>query len=395
MSTDIVHARICSALNQHLPRWLSDSARERLALLVSGIIEARSSRPARIATAICDRGLSTAQADSVERRIRRTQNDPELQVHLCVDPLVRQQLQASRASALVLLLDPSCQDDRIVLVMASVWYRGRSLPLAWTSWPANQPLTGDGFWERIRVLLAHVARLLPAGVSITWLADRAFGTPRFTDILAPYGWHWVVRVQGQTRYRDRLGREQRLRDLVSHPGQRAKGRGEVFKKQGWRAASVVAVWGRRHAAPLLLVSDQPIGWAMVALYRQRYGTEGTFRDYKSDGWELEQSQVTDLAHVERLLIGLALASWLVTWVGAQRAAEYLRRPPTGQRRTRPYAAKFSLFALGLRTFRRDLARWPIDDWHLTDWQAPTWSFQITQHHLAAFIWAFVQCPVRP
>jgi len=387
MSSDIVHARVCAALDQYLPRWLSDSSRARLGLLVSGIIEARSSRPARIAAAICNRGWSSAQVESVERRLRRAQNDPELQAQVCVDPLVRQQLQAGQPRALVVLLDPTCQDDRLVLVMASVWYRGRALPLAWTSWPANQPLTGAGFWERIRGLLAHVARLLPAGVPVTWLADRAFGTPHFTDAVAHYGWHWVVRVQGQTRYRDRTGREQRLRDLVRHPGQRVKGRGEIFKKQHWRPASVVAFWGRHHSAPLLLASDQPIGWELVALYRQRYGTEGTFRDYKSDGWELEQSQVTDGAHVERLLIGLALASWLVTWVGAQRAAEYLQRPPSGQRRTRPAAAKYSLFALGLRTFMRDLARWPVDAWHLTDWQAPNWSFQISQHHLAAYIWA--------
>src|SRR5689334_5986941 len=88
MSTDIVHARVSAALEQHLPRWLSASSRERLALLVSGIIEARSSRPARIAAAICERGLSQAEPESVERRIRRTQNDPELQARLVVDPLV-------------------------------------------------------------------------------------------------------------------------------------------------------------------------------------------------------------------------------------------------------------------------------------------------------------------
>jgi hypothetical protein len=387
MSLDIVHAQVRTALDQHLPRWLSASSRERLALLVSGMIEARSSRPARIAAAICNRGWSAAEPESVERRIRRTQNDPELQAHVCVDPLVRQQLHASQARALVLVLDPTCQDDRIVLVMASVWYRGRALPLAWTSWPANQPLTGAGFWERIRGLLAHVARLLPAGVTVTWLADRAFGTPQFTDAVAAYGWHWVVRVQDQTRYRDRTGRERRLRDLVRGRGQRAKGRGEVFKKQGWRTGYVLAFWGRRHPAPLLLASDQPIGWDRVACYRQRSGIEGSFRDYKTDGWELERSQVTDLAHVERLLIGLALASWLVTWVGAQRAAEYLRRPATGRRRTRPYAAKYSLFALGLHGFARYLARGSLHAWQLTDWQAPNWSFQITQHHLAAYIWA--------
>ncbi len=387
MSLPIVHVRVRAALDQHLPRWLSASSRERLALLVSGMIEARSSRPARIAAAIWKLGLSPAEPESVERQLRRTQNDPELQAHLCVDPLVRQQLAASGARELIVLLDPTCRADRLVVGMASVWYRGRALPLAWTSWPANQPLTGAGFWERIRTLLAHVARLIPPGVAVTWLADRAFGTPQFTDAVAQYGWHWVVRVQGQTRYRDRTGRERRLRDLVSGPGQRAKGRGEVFKKQGWRPASVVAFWGRRHVAPLLLVSDQPIGWELVALYQQRYGIEGSFRDYKSDGWELERSQVTDLAHVERWLMGLALASWLVTWVGAQRAAEYLQRPPTGQRRTRPYAAKYSLFALGLQAFARNLARWPTGDWQLTDWQAPTWSTQLTHHHAKAYVFA--------
>lgn len=385
MSNSIVHAHVRAALGQHLPSWVSASSRERLALLVSGIIEAGSSRPAQIAAAICKLGLSSAEPESVERRIRRTQNDPELQVHVCLDPLVRQQLQASGTQSLMLVLDPTCQDDWLVVVMASVWYRGRALPVAWTSWPGNQPLIGAGFWERVRALLARVARLLPAGVAITWLADRAFGTPQFTDAVASYGWHWVVRVQGQTCFRDRTGRERRLRDLVRGPRQRAKGRGEVFKKHGWRPASVVAFWGRRHKTPLLLASDQPLGWEMVAFYRQRFGIEGSNRDYKSDGWQLERSQVTTLAHVERLLIGLALATWLVTWVGAQRAAEYLQRPPTGHRRTRPYAAKHSLFALGLQVFASWLAREPISAWQLTDWQAPNWSTQITQHHTKAYV----------
>lgn len=387
MSSAIVHGRVRAGLEQYLPGHLAASTRERLALLVSGIIEARSSRPAQIAAAICRLGLSTAQPESVERRLRRTQNDPQLQAPLCVDPLVRQQLQTSGVSAVRLVLDPTCQDDRLVVVMASVWYRGRALPLAWTSWPANQPLTGAGFWERIRELLAQVARLIPAGVAVTWLADRAFGTPQFTDAVAAYGWHWVVRVQGQTCFRDRRGRVSRLRDWLTGPRQRAKGRGEVFKKHGWRLASGVAFWGRRHKTPLLLVSDQPIGWELVALYRQRFGIEGSNRDYKSDGWQLERSQVTVAAHVERLLIGLALATWLVTWVGAQCAAEYLQRPPTGRRHTRPYAAKYSLFALGLQRFASWLARGPAPDWRLTDWAAPNWSAQITQHHAKAFVFA--------
>jgi hypothetical protein len=394
MSTTIVHAQVRAVLDAHVADFLTASSRARLALLVSGLLEARSSRPAQIAAAIHKLGLSAAEPESIERQLRRTQSDPDLQARLCLDPLVRHHLQAAQARPLVVVLDPTCQDERVVLLMASVWYRGRTLPLAWVSWPANQPLTGARFWQRVAGLLAHVARLLPAGVPVTWVADRAFGTPAFTDQIAAYGWHWVVRVQGQTRYRDQAGQERPLQALVARPGDRAKGRGAVFKKYGWRTASVVAVWGARHRTPLLVVSDRPLQWELLAVYRQRASAEGTYRDYKSDGWEWERSQVTHLGHLERLWLGMALATWLVVWAGAQRAAEYLRRPPTGRRRTRPYAAKRSLFLLGLHAFRHYLPQLRLPDWHLPDWDAPNWSTQLTQRHAKAFVFHCTH-PVRP
>jgi hypothetical protein len=287
----------------------------------------------------------------------------------------------------VLLLDPTSQDQRVVMLTAAVWYRGRALPLAWAAWPANTPLSGPGFWERVGALLTEVASLLPAGVPVTWLADRAFGTPAFTDQLAAYGWHWVVRVQGQTRYRDPAERERTLRELVSGPGDRAKGRGHVFKKHGWRAASVVAFWGRKFTTPLLLVSDGPPGWDVLALYRRRYAIETEFRDYKSSGWQWEKGQVVDLAHVERLLVGMALATWLVVCAGAQEAAEALQAEPTGKRRTRPYDGKRSLFTLGLQNFAHWVRHLGPLCWRLADWDAPNWSDQIYFHHAHAFVMA--------
>ncbi len=387
MSSTIVHAQIQRIVDQHVAAFVRPSSRARLALLVSGIVEARNSRPSRIAAALYKLGLSQAEPESLERRLRRTQRDPDLQARACLDPFVRAQLQAGQPSALVVILDPTCQDERVVLLMASVWYRGRSLPLAWDSWPANEPLAGAGFWERVGQLLAHVARLLPAGVPVTWVADRAFGTPQFTDQLAHYGWHWVVRVQGQTRYRDRGGREGALQDRIRRPGQRFKGCGAVFKKHGWRTAQVVGVWGRRHKAPLLVVSDRPLQWELLAIYRQRAATEGTYRDYKSDGWELERNQLKNRAHLEVLLVGLAWATWLVVWAGAQRAATYMQRPPTGRRRTRPHPAKRSLFLLGLEAFNRYLAHWSPDIGQLPDWTAPNWSTQLHQQHRMAFIFS--------
>ncbi len=137
----------------------------------------------------------------------------------------------------------------------------------------------------------------------------------------------MVRVQGQTRYQEATGRCTHLDALVPTRGQRAKGAGRVCKKRGWHSASVVVYWGPRHATPFALVSDLPAQWALLALYRKRSPIEATCRDYKLHGWQWEQGQVTVLAHVEPLLVAMALAIWLAISAGvAPRQAPHWHGP---------------------------------------------------------------------
>jgi hypothetical protein len=365
---------------------VDESSRERLALLVTGIIGSKSSSPARIAKALSTLGLSAASEESIERRVRRIENDPEITAGLCFHRMAYYRLRFGQPQELHLAIDPTSQDERVVMLTVSVWYRGRSLPLAWAVWLANTPLTGARFWVRVAALLDLVAQLVPARVKVVILGDRAFGTPAFTDLVTAYGWDYIVRVQGQTHYRDARGREGTIRQLVAHPGERRKLRGQVFKKRAWRSAAVVVVWGKTHKTPLCLVTSLPPEWSVVPFYRHRYAIEAFFRDCKSSGWDWERNQVTDLAHTERLLVGLALATWLTLGVGTQVAAEYLAQPPT-PRRTRPPQAKYSLFTLGLDR----LHAWWAGLCHarlcfdLYDWSAPAWSTQATTRHARAFV----------
>jgi len=378
MSASEVYQQIHNLLSQHIdPTCVDPSTLRRIGLFVIGMLAGKSASPARVASALHTLGLSGARPASLERQIRRLENDPEVSAAVCFHPFARKRLLFGRAQHLRLILDPTLQEDRVVMVSVAVWYRGRALPLAWAIWPANTPLEGDGFWKRVETLLDLVQTLLPAGVDITWLADRAFGTPAFIDLLVARGWHYVIRIQGQTHYRDRVGREASVQSLVQ-PGRRAKLRGEVFKKAGWRTNSVVAFWGRRHKSPLCLVSDLRADWALIALYRQRYPIEATFRDYKSYGWQWERGQVVDLQHMERLLVCMALATWIVLFVGTQAAKEILERYRHAHRHTPPYESKRSLFQLGLE----QLHCWLFDSlpprlhWVLTDWDAPNWQKQL-------------------
>jgi hypothetical protein len=252
-------------LDAHIDTQVDQSTRERITLLVVGMSKAKSASPARVAAALKTLGLSHATIPSIERRIRRIENDPELTATLCVQPFARERLLLGRPQELGVILDPTTQDDRVVMVSVAVWYRGRALPLAWALWPANMPLEGDTFWQRIAAVLDVVAPLVPQGIPVTWLADRAFGTSAFTDLLTARGWHYLVRVQGQTRCRDRRGVERQVQHLVRLRRQRAKLRGQVFKKHHWREASIVVYWGRRHAHPLCLVSERRLGWYLLPL----------------------------------------------------------------------------------------------------------------------------------
>jgi hypothetical protein len=377
-------------MEPYLDPQVDEATRERLKLMVVGMIQAKSASPAQVARALAQLGLSGAQAESIERRIRRLENDPEVSASLCFHPFARAHLLLGRPQELLLILDPTTQEDRLVMVSVAVWYRGRSLPLAWAVWPANTPLEGERFWQRIEKLLLEVAQILPAHLAITLLADRAFGCPAFIDLVVAQGWHYVLRLQGQTICQDRCGRECAVQRLVSYRGQRTKLRGLAFKKKGWRLVSVVAYWGRRHAKPLIVVSDLKPGWHLLALYRRRYPIEALFRDFKSCGWRWEQGQVVQPEHVERLLVCMALATWITLMVGTWVAQGYLAKKPTGRRRTPPWEAKLSLFAHGLDQLLAWIADGPVPltfRGQLMDWQAPNWQAQISGHHARAFVFA--------
>jgi hypothetical protein len=266
-------------------------------------------------------------------------------------------------------------------------------------WAANVPLTEERFWERIKSLLDEVAPLLPRGVEVVWLADRAFGTPAFTDLVTGHGWHYIVRVQDQTRcqpgvpalWEGQTGHAappvQAVRSLVQAPGERCKRHGRLFKKRGWRSASVVVAWGRRHQSPLCLASDLKPSWELLAWYRRRFPIEATFRDYKTYGWHWEQGQVRDLEHIKRLLVGMALATWVVLCAGTQAAAEFLAQRARGRRRSVPWEGKRSLFTLGLQRLQEQLSGSCARalNWQLSDWGAPHWQAQITGHHVRAYV----------
>src|SRR5437016_4709492 len=115
----------------------------------------------------------------------------------------------------------------------------------------------------------------------TLLADRGLAWPVVIDTCAGLGWHYLLRLQGGTKVILPDGREVTAAGLVGRVGGRWLGRAWLFKKAGWRAASVLAYWPWGRDEPWLLVGDEGPCPRRFATYGQRTWAEELFRDAKS------------------------------------------------------------------------------------------------------------------
>jgi hypothetical protein len=169
--------------------------RQRLLFFIVGLLLTGSLVLRRIA---CTQAYLTPQttcAASHERRLRRVIGDPHLTWERSYARVVRRLLARQRPRQWVMILDESGHTDRLRVLTAALFYRGRAIPLAWVSWPGQTQQTVS-YWTRCKQVLDQVPTLLPASAAVVVVADRAFGCPVFTDPVAARGWEWLVRVQG-------------------------------------------------------------------------------------------------------------------------------------------------------------------------------------------------------
>jgi hypothetical protein len=304
---------------------------------------------------------------SIERRIRRTLNDRWLSQEHCYLPVLRAVIdweEVIDGNTVFLMVDESSKADKVHLFRVSIPYRGGSIAVAWELWEQNQPQEDDEYWDRAKEVFARAASVLPEGVEVIVLADRAYENPPFVDMLKAWNWHFAVRckAKGSIRFKDMPGREgplaERIKTELPCPGRRWKAQGWVYKKAGWRRASIVAVWAHGQKEPLVVLTDLPARWEVIGCYGRRFWIETGFRNDKSRGWCWEDTQVQSIQRHERLMIAMCWASLVALCLGVQEAEscqEKLARRQTrarqGRKAARPQPAKESIFTMGLRRVR--------------------------------------------
>jgi hypothetical protein len=352
---------------------LAETSRRWLAKLVCAVVESGACTEPALATALQRLDLTTATNESAQVAVRRALSDSRLSVADAYAPLVRETLRHWPADQILLIIDATTLKARLVRLQASVAYQGRAVPVSWACLPGQTPLAPTAWPDALDQVLRDAEAVLPSDRPVRVLLDRGFTSPAVWDAVRARGWHPVLRVQRTVRLRRDGVPEQEVGILLGDDPGLETAVGQVFKKGGWREATVTALRQDGQPEQWLLVSDLPPGEQRALEYAVRMHIEESFRDEKRQGWQWEQSRIRDLGRAECLLLVLHLASLWCLSCGATAVASGEAR-----RWVRPSRPAWSLFRIGWHWLRHALARFELVPMHQRLRGLPTWRTPLLQ-----------------
>src|SRR5262249_62035620 len=113
---------------------------------------------------------------------------------------------------------------------------------------------------------------------------------------------------------------------------------------------LVLYWARGYSEPWYLLTNVADPQRAIAIYRTRMWCEELWRDFQRQGFNLQTSAIVTGARLERLLLGIAVATVWALWTGAEVVRRHRRRRIDSRRARQP-----SLFLIGLRWLEHCLA----------------------------------------
>lgn len=313
--------------------------------LMIGIYKSRSVSLSRIASKIPGK----AQLLSYTRRLSRFLDNPAIDVQAWYEPIARSWLerQARSLQQVRLIVDGTKVGFGHQLLMVSLAYRKRSIPIAW-SWVRH--VRGHSTSNTQLALLRYIRRLLPKGVAVLLVGDTEFGSIAVLQQLDQWHWHYVLRQKTSTHVC--LAHQTDWNDFGSWI---EKAGSSIWLGKGWLTekhiywVNLLVHWKAGEKEPWCLATNLPDRQMALQAYARRMWIEEMFGDMKGHGFDLESTMLRQADRLSRLTLAVAiLYVWLVS-TGTRIIRDGLRYQV--DRRDR---RDLSIFQIGLRYIDRQL-----------------------------------------
>jgi hypothetical protein len=313
--------------------------------LMIGIFESHSVYLSKVAGKI----PGSAKLPSTTKRLSRFLENPAIRVREWYQPIARQWLeaQAECLGEIRLIVDGTKVGFGHQLLLVSLAYRKRAIPLGWT-WVKY--VKGHSRAFKQLALLNYVRNLLPAGKAVFLVGDCEFGSVDVLKWLDQWHWFYVLRQKSDTCLWFHSSSEWKpFRSFIQKPGQSFwLGHGYLTAKEIY-PTNLLIHWDKGEKEPWCLATNLPDREMTLRYYRRRMWCEELHGDLKEHGFDLESTMLHSFEKLSRLTLAVAfLYVWLMT-VGGRTIQNGLRHLVDRHDRR-----DLSIFQIGLRFIERRL-----------------------------------------
>jgi hypothetical protein len=278
-----------------------------LAALISGIVGSKRTNLPAIAGQVPD---GTKRESRVKKFYRWITNE-RVGAELYFLPFADALLMSLAHRPLVLAMDGSEVGRGCLILMVSVIYRKRALPLAWIVVKGSK----GHFPEEAHVeLLKQVHALTPEYCQVIFLGDGEFDGIKLQATLEAFQWLYACRTAKNVQLcadDDWFAFE----DLGVQRGERIGVPDVLFMLQAYGPVLAIAAWDMEYKEPIYLVTNMELVDEACYWYSKRYRIETFFSDQKSRGFYLNKSHISDPARLSRLMIAACLAYIWIIFLG--------------------------------------------------------------------------------
>lgn len=267
-----------------------------MAWLLAGIYVGRTVQLGRVVSVL----PGEAVRNSVVRRLERLVANAQMRVREWYEPVIQPILDAQMGREYRLVVDGSKVGPWHQLLLVSLAYRRRTIPLAWMWVPKSR---GHSSAARQLALLRYVRGLLPLAAQVLLVGDQEFGAIEVLQQLDQWHWQYVLRQKSNQLFRpDANTAWQAFGTVIQKAGQRVW----LGAQQHAYRTHLLAYWQVGEPEPWLLATSLLSLSAALKAYQHRPWIEETFGDLKDNGFDLESSRLHTAMHLHRLTLAVML-----------------------------------------------------------------------------------------
>jgi hypothetical protein len=294
-NTSYLYDTLVQVLRQHR-NWMDLRHLKTLAWMMVGLIHSGSMSLCAWTPFVISRAQ---ESQSTVRRFRRWLANETIDVHALYGPLMQQALVGWVNKTLSGALDTSMLWDTSCMVLLSVIYRGRAVPLVWMVIEHGSATVASDVYK---ALLDRAAMLLPFACRVVFVADRGFADTKLMRRLKQMGWHFRIRIKENCWIDHRGQKRFQVRDISLVPGQ----------ARFWHRVMVTG----QHCGPVHLAVARPVGrdayWDVISdeptevktleEYGLRFDIAENFLDDKSGTFQMPVDSFQKASGGSRMLI---------------------------------------------------------------------------------------------